>query len=144
MKKNLLKILSICLVFVLVTAAAITFTACNEKDHGAASDTPSESVNDALKTFTLEVTFADGTVEKNECTSDAEMLGSYLTDEKIIEGEQGDYGIMILSVLGETHDYNVDKSYWAFYIDGEYAMTGVDSTPIEEGKVYSLKAEVSE
>jgi hypothetical protein len=37
-----------------------------------------------------------------------------------------------------TADYDVDQTYWALYIDGSYAMTGVDTTPIEAGKVYKL------
>ncbi|MBQ1211437.1 MAG: DUF4430 domain-containing protein [Clostridia bacterium] len=37
-------------------------------------------------------------------------------------------------------EYNADKAYWAFYVDGEYAMTGVDSTNIEAGKVYGFTA----
>ena len=31
--------------------------------------------------------------------------------------------------------------YWAFYIDGEYASTGVDQTEITAGASYALKAE---
>ena len=44
-------------------------------------------------------------------------------------------------LLGITADYDVDQTYWAFYVNGEYAMTGVDSTAIEEGVAYSLKIE---
>ena len=34
-----------------------------------------------------------------------------------------------------------DQTYWALYVDGEYAMSGVDVTTIEEGKTYALKVE---
>ena len=47
---------------------------------------------------------------------------------------------MVETVCGETLDYNTDHMYWAFYIDGEYAMTGVDSTPAENGRTYRLEA----
>ena len=40
-----------------------------------------------------------------------------------------------------TLDYDTDGMYWAFYIDGEYAMTGVDGENIDSAKVYELKAE---
>lgn len=40
-----------------------------------------------------------------------------------------------------TLDYDTDGAYWAFYINGEYAMTGVDATSIEAGASYTLKAE---
>ena len=71
-------------------------------------------------------------------------MGEYLTEQGLVEGTTSEYGLMITSVKVEKHDYDVDGSYWAFYIDGEYAMTGVDSTPIEEGKTYALKATLSE
>ena len=43
-----------------------------------------------------------------------------------------------------TLDYDTDGAYWAFYINGEYAMTGVDATSIEAGASYTLKAEKAE
>jgi hypothetical protein len=35
----------------------------------------------------------------------------------------------------------VTNGYISFYIDGNYAMSGVDATPLEDGKVYSFKLE---
>ena len=49
----------------------------------------------------------------------------------------------IKSVLGQTLDYETDGMYWSFYVNGEYAMTGVDQTPITEGEHYQLKAEAA-
>ena len=40
-----------------------------------------------------------------------------------------------------TVDYDQDGKYWAFYVDGEYAATGVDSTDITAGATYTFKAE---
>ena len=34
--------------------------------------------------------------------------------------------------------------YWSFYVGGEYALTGVDQTPVELGAQYMLKAEAAE
>jgi hypothetical protein len=45
---------------------------------------------------------------------------------------------MVEKVNGVSAVYEVDKSYWAFYVDGDYATTGADSTKIEEGKVYAF------
>lgn len=39
---------------------------------------------------------------------------------------------------GIVADYNVDQSYWAFLINGEYASTGVDGASITEGETYCL------
>ena len=43
--------------------------------------------------------------------------------------------------LNSNPDYDKDGTYWAFYINGEYASTGVDSTTIKEGDSYSFKQE---
>ena len=45
------------------------------------------------------------------------------------------------TVNGITADYETDGTYWAFYIDGEYAMTGVDATEINEEAVYTFVVE---
>jgi hypothetical protein len=49
----------------------------------------------------------------------------------------------IKSVLGQTLDYETDGMYWAFYVNGEYALTGVDQTPIQPDTGYMLKAEAA-
>ena len=36
-------------------------------------------------------------------------------------------------------DYDVDGTYWAFYVGEEYGMTGVDMTDIEPGATYAFK-----
>ena len=45
------------------------------------------------------------------------------------------------TVNGITADYDVDQTYWAFYVNGEYATSGADTTAIEEGAAYSFKVE---
>lgn len=45
------------------------------------------------------------------------------------------------TVNGMTADYDKDGVYWAFYIDGEYAMTGVDATNITDGAQYAFQME---
>ena len=42
---------------------------------------------------------------------------------------------------GMTADYDKDGVYWAFYIDGEYAMTGVVATNITDGAQYAFRME---
>lgn len=73
--------------------------------------------------------------------TDEEILGKALLNEKVIAGDNGDFGLYIKAVNGVIADYDTDKTYWAFYIDGEYALTGVDATPIEAGKIYRLSKE---
>lgn len=90
------------------------------------------------KTFVTEVSVEDKTV-KVTVNTDESTVGAALLAVDLIAGDQSDYGLYVKKVNGITADYDVDKSYWAFYIDGEYAMTGVDSTDIEDGKVYKLE-----
>ena len=67
-------------------------------------------------------------------------LGEPLTELGLIAGEESQYGLYVTTVDGETLDYNTDGMYWAFYVDGDYASTGVDTTPITEGATYALTA----
>ncbi len=71
--------------------------------------------------------------------TDKKTVGEALLEHKLIDGEQGDYGMYIKSVNGIVADYDVDKTYWAFYIGDEYATSGVDSTEIAEGVTYKLE-----
>lgn len=98
------------------------------------------TVGTGAKTAVVEVV-TDGKTVTLTVKTDEEMLGAALLKEKIIAGEDGDYGLYIKAVNGTVADYDADQTYWAFYVDGEYAMSGVDSTPIEEGKIYRLAKE---
>ena len=42
---------------------------------------------------------------------------------------------------GHNLFYDKDATYWAFYINGEYAMSGVDTTEIEADTSYAFKIE---
>ncbi len=70
--------------------------------------------------------------------TDAETVGAALVEHDLIAGEDSQYGLYVKVVNGITADYDVDQSYWAFYINGEMAMTGVDSTSIDESATYKL------
>ena len=92
---------------------------------------------DGAKTVTVEVKVADQSVTFTVHT-DKDTVGAALLEHELIAGEEGPYGLYVKSVNGITADYDVDQSYWAFNINGEYAMTGVDATDITEGAVYQL------
>ena len=91
-------------------------------------------------TFSFKVVHKDGSEKTFTIHTDKATLGDALVDEKLIEGEQSTYGLYVKTVDGETLDYDTDQYYWSLLIDGEYAMTGVDSTNVEEGKTYSFVA----
>ena len=70
--------------------------------------------------------------------TDKTMLGDALLEHGLIAGEESQYGLYVKVVNGITADYDVDQSYWGFYKNGEYMMTGVDSTTIANGEHYEL------
>ena len=71
--------------------------------------------------------------------TDENTVGAALFEHNLVDGEKGEYGLYVKSVNGIVADFDVDKSYWAFYINGEYAMSGIDTTEIEKGTTYRLE-----
>ena len=91
--------------------------------------------------FTFTVTDLDGKETIFEIHTDKATVGEALVDLGLIAGETGDYGLYVKTVNGVTLDYDKDGKYWAFYVNGEYSVTSVDSTKIEPGASYAFKAE---
>ena len=93
---------------------------------------------EGAKTITVTVK-ANGQSVTFTLKTDKTTVGDALMEHKLITGEEGDFGLYIKTVNGILADYDVDQTYWAFYIDGEYAVTGVDGTEISEGTAYTLE-----
>lgn len=127
--KVILSILSL----VLIVAMALTFSACGN-DEATNGDVKTE------KTFVFKVIELDESESSFTITTTASTVGEALTDEGLISGTMGDYGLMVDTVNGQKYDYNADGAYWAFYVDGAYATSGVDTTEIDESRVYSFVA----
>ena len=87
--------------------------------------------------FTVVVVHGDKTEKTFSYTADG-MLGDVLEEKGLISSEGADEG-MFHTVDGEKADWNENQSYWGFYIEGEYAMTGIYATAIEDGAVYKLE-----
>ena len=134
MRKNTFfkKALLICLCLVLTAATVLAMTACKKDDPGD-RETP--------VTFTIKVVDLEGNETVKVIETKKWTVGAALLAEGIITGEEGQYGLYIKTVNGITADYDVDQTYWAFYIGEEYAMTGVDKTNITDGATYTLKIE---
>lgn len=129
------KLLSLIGCIVLTAALAMLFTGC-----GATSAKETVSAENATS-FTVEVTDLEGAVTTMELTSDKATVGEALLEQGIVEGEEGSYGLYVTVVNGIELDWERDQKYWAFYIDGEYAMTGVDQTELKAGSIYGFKPE---
>lgn len=139
MKKTMQKTLSLALVVLCLLGLAACGKTVEEtglwKDAIYAEDT---TLGSGEKTVVVEVKAEDKTVTFTLKT-DKTTVGDALLEHDLIAGEEGDYGLYIQSVNGMVADYDKDKSYWAFYIDGEYAMSSVDTTEIDEAAVYRLE-----
>ena len=99
---------------------------------------------DGEKTFVFKVVDLDGTEKSFDITTEAKTVGEALLNEKLISGTESEYGLMVDAVNDLKYDYTADGAYWAFYVNGEYAMTGVDSTDITDGATYSFVATKAE
>lgn len=91
------------------------------------------------KAITVTVLHADGSEKDFSCRTDAEYLDEVLLAENIAQGDQTQYGLTIHTVDGEKADWNVNQSYWALIINGEYATTGASATPVNDGDVFRLE-----
>ena len=96
-----------------------------------------ETFGNGATTVEVEVKAGDYSVTFTLKTDKA-TLGEALLEHELIAGEQDQYGLYVKIVNGITADYDVNQSYWALYKNGEYCMTGVDTTPIADGEHYEL------
>lgn len=143
--KNSKKWLSCIFAMALVVAMALVIAGCGGKDSKGASDAGSRSeggvMGEGETSFDFAVVDLENKETKFEIHTGKETVGEALQELGIIEGEEGEFGLYVKTVNGVTLDYDTDGKYWAFYINGEYATSGVELTSIAEGESYSFKAE---
>jgi len=149
--KNNTRITSCLLCVMLIVAMAFTAIGCNTNTPAGENQTTigvdnteaakANVLGEGKTVFTFTVTDKDGNETAFEIHTDKTIVGDALQELELIAGEMGDYGLYVKTVNGITADYDVDGTYWAFYIDGEYAMTGVDATEIVVGSSYAFKVE---
>ena len=155
-KTNILKMLSFALCIVLIAAIALMTSGCNDnaissgetstvvesqvKDD-ATQETGAKKLGEGKTTFNFTVIDLEGKETAFEISTDKTTVGAALLDVELIAGEDSAYGLYVKTVNGLTLDYDTDGKYWAFYVNGQYAMSGVDTTDIVAGDVYSFKAE---
>ena len=99
--------------------------------------TKDTELGEGSKTFMFKVD-ADGYSITFTVHTDANTVGEALLALGLIAGEDSEYGLYVKTVNGMFADYNVDGTYWSFYENGAYAMSGVDATDITEGYTYSF------
>ena len=154
------KWLSFILCVALIAAIALTAMGCDQAETpetpetggdttvttaegGTVAETPDPNAptikGEGATVFYFNVVDKDGKETKFEIHTDKTTVGEALLELGLIEGDMGDYGLYVKKVNGITAEYEVDGTYWAFYIGDDYGMTGVDMTDIEPGATYAFK-----
>ena len=144
------------LCFVLIAAMALTMVSCKEQpsDSQSSAGTDLESseagensavesdvrrVGEGATVFTFTVVDGESQTTVFEVSTDETTVGAALLKVGLIAGEDSEYGLYVKTVNGITADYDKDGTYWAFYVNDDYASTGVDSTAIQVGDSYAFK-----
>ena len=148
------KLSSFILCMALIVAMALFTTGCNGRTGNSTPfdaetevnvqtnvQTDSNQLGEGSTKFTFTVVDKEGNETQFEIHTDKETVGEALMELELIAGEESEYGLYVKTVNGITADYDKDGVYWAFYVNDEYAQTGVASTTITEGDSYSFKVE---
>lgn len=142
----------------------VTFTACTQTEvSSSTSETDSSTVSETDASVTEESTvYESGSVigqgEKHiyvtatdsvnqeligtfEFYTDAENIGDALLEYGFISGDDSEYGLYVKVVNGVKAEYETNGTYWAFYVNGDLATTGVSSTSVEDEMSYMFQIE---
>ena len=89
------------------------------------------------KEITILVVHGDQTEKKFQYNTDAEYLVEVLKENELVDGEEGEYGLFIQTVDGETAD-EAKQQWWCITKGGEQVNTSADQTPVADGEQFEL------
>lgn len=129
MKKSLKIVLGVTGVVVLVAALVAVWMIFGAKPQAGAKEITIEVINSADESTVYEL------------NTDAEYLRQAMDEAEGLtyDGTESEYGLMVSTVNGEVADYNVDGSYWSFYVNGEYCNYGIDTQPVVDGDAFVIE-----
>ena len=138
MKNKKLILATVALVVMIGLLVGVYFLAGpgRQTDSGATTGTDASGNTISGCHFTVTVVHSDKTEKTFTYTAPEGKLGAFLEAEGLIVGS-GDG--MFHTVDGEKADWSVNQSYWAFYLNGEYAISGIYDTDIVDNMVYKLE-----
>ena len=126
MKNKKLVIAAAALVLVVALMAGIWMATRPETAEGA-------------KAYAVTVVHSDGPQKVFLYRTDAEFLDDALLAEGLIAGEEGPYGLTVITVDGEDAVWDSDNAYWAIWIGEEMATTGISEMPVYDGSSFTLE-----
>jgi len=96
------------------------------------------------KSITIEVVNSKQESTVYELKTDVMYLEEAMKEAEGLEyeGYESEFGFTVTSVNGEVADFNVDSSYWSFYVNDEYCNYGVSEQPVEDGDAFKIVYEV--
>ena len=109
---------------VLIAAMALAGCSVTEAQTGA-------------KTITVDINMPDSTTDTVTIKTDAAYLRGALEQEKLVQGEESQYGLFVKTVNGYTVD-DSRQEWWCFTKGGETLFTGIDDTPIADGDKFEI------
>lgn len=89
------------------------------------------------KEVNVVVVHGDETEKTFQYHTDAEYLVEVLKENELVSGEEGEYGLFIKTVDGETADES-KQQWWCITKGGEQVNTSADQTPIADGEQFEL------
>lgn len=142
MKQNMKKIGALLLTLaIVITAAGCTTAGKNNVGGETITVKDGATIGEGSKSLAVEVVDGEGTSVSFTVKTDEKTVGEALQALQVLSGEEGPYGLYIKEVNGIVADYEKDATYWGFYINGEYAVTGADMTDAVDGASYIFKVE---
>ncbi len=92
---------------------------------------------EGAKALTVTVVHGDGSEKVFDIHTDAEYLAEALLENEIVEDNQTEWGLYILTADGETAD-EAAQEWWCLTKGGEMSMYGASETVIADGESYEL------
>ena len=126
MKNKKMLIVSVALVVVIAAMLGISMANRPETAEGA-------------KAYSVTVVHSDGSRKDFQYRTDEEYLDKALLAEGLIAGEEGPYGLTVITVDGEDAVWDTDNAYWCIYIGEEMATVGISEIPVYDGSTYTME-----
>ena len=105
---------------------------------GVYTMTRPETVKGA-KEYSVTVIHSEGDQKVFLLDTDAEYLAEALLEAELIAGEEGAYGLTVITVDGEDAVWDTDNAYWCIWIGEEMATVGISEIPVYDGSAFTLE-----
>ena len=136
------KTLRILSLFLAVLLLSLTFVGCKEDFDPTefweiSSIREDTTFGEGEHTLSITVTMGEKSILLTIHT-DAATVKDALAEHGLIHREQQAIGYMMTTLIGIAAEYEVNGAYWAFLQNGNFMMSGIDTTPIDGDAAYEF------